>query len=147
MLTLLGAGSAVLIYENVRIKKDVSNHVNRQMNCDQSNINRVVDAAEAQIRDIQYIDHELGLKKLPKSLREMAEVRVNNPATSLSGLGELLNPPIGYRSQTISACEQISMQYHAGMRAEKNTPGFADRYSLRGIPPWPSGNRGCGGRG
>lgn len=95
MLTLLGAGSAVLIYENVRIKKDVSNHVNRQMNCDQSNINRVVDAAEAQIRDIQYIDHELGLKKLPKSLREMAEVRVNNPATSLSGLGELLNPPIG----------------------------------------------------
>ena len=36
-----------------------------------------------------------GLDKLPKSLREIAEVRVDNPETSLSGLGELLNPPIG----------------------------------------------------
>ena len=95
MLTLLGASGAVLAFENIRVKKDVSNRVNRQMNCDQSNIDRVVDAAEAQIRDIAYIDQELGVDKLPKSLREMAEVRVNHPETSLSGLGELLVPPIG----------------------------------------------------
>jgi len=95
MLTLLGASSSVLQLENVRIKKDVSNQVNRQMNCDSFNINRVMDAAEAQIRDIQFIDAEIGLDKLPKPLREIAEVRVNNAATSLSGLGELLNPPIG----------------------------------------------------
>ena len=39
-LTLMGAGAAVLSLENVRIRKDVSNQVNRQMNCDSSNINR-----------------------------------------------------------------------------------------------------------
>lgn len=94
-LSLLGAGAAVLALENIRIRKEVSNHVNRQMNFDQSNINRVVDAAEAMIEDIRYIDREIGLEKLPKSLREMAYARANNPETSLSGLGELLDPPIG----------------------------------------------------
>ena len=94
-LTLMGAGAAVLSLENIRVRKEVSNHVNRQMNFDQSNINRVVDAAEAQIRDIHFIDRELGLDKLPKSLREMAFARANNPETPLAGLGELLDPPIG----------------------------------------------------
>lgn len=95
MLTLMGAGAAVLAMENIRVRKQVSNHVNRQLNFDQSNINRSVDAAEAQIRDIRYIDRELGLDKLPKSLREMAYARANNPETPLAGLGELLEPPIG----------------------------------------------------
>lgn len=95
MLTLMGAGAAVLALENIRIRKEVSNYVNRQMNFDQSNINRVVDAAGAMIEDIRFIDSELGLDKLPKSLREMAYARANNPETSLAGLGELLDPPIG----------------------------------------------------
>ena len=95
MLTLLGASQAMLAFENTRVQKEVSNRVNRQLNCDQSNINRVMDAAEAQIRDILYIDREVGLDKLPRTLREMAEVRYNNPETSLSDLGELLTPPIG----------------------------------------------------
>ena len=55
----------------------------------------VVEAAEAQINDIMFIDRELGLEKLPRSLRDMAYARANNPETSLSGLGELLDPPIG----------------------------------------------------
>lgn len=95
MMTLLGAGATVLTFENVRIKKEVSNQVNRQINCDQSNINRVVSASESQIQDIRYIDEEIGLDKLPKSLRDIAEVRINNPATSLTGLGELFDPPLG----------------------------------------------------
>ena len=95
MLTLLGASRAMMAFENVRIKKELSNRVNRQMNFDQSNINRVVDASAAQIRDILFIDRELGLDKLPRTLRDMAIVRANNPEMSLTGLGELLDPPIG----------------------------------------------------
>lgn len=94
-LTLMGASSSVLSLENVRIKKGVSNQVNRQINCDASNINRTMAAAEAQIEDIRYLDSEVGLDKLPKSLREMAEARMANPDVSLSELGELLVPPLG----------------------------------------------------
>jgi len=95
MLTLMGASQAVLALQNVRIKKDVSNKVNRQLNCDNSNINRVMETALLQIEDIRYIDQELGLDKLPAPLRDVAEARLNNAATSLSGLGEMLIPPIG----------------------------------------------------
>ena len=95
MLSLMGASGAMMAFENVRVKKEVSNRVNRQLNCDSSNINRVMNAAEAQIRDIRYIDEQLGLDKLPAPLRDMALVRANNPETSLAELGDLLAPPIG----------------------------------------------------
>lgn len=94
MLTLMGATQSVLELQNVRIKKDVSNRVNRQLNCDNSNINRVMETALMQIEDIRYIENELGLDKLPAALQEIAEARMNNAATSLAGLGEMLNPPI-----------------------------------------------------
>ena len=95
MLTLMGAAQSVLALQNVRIKKDVSNKVNRQLNCDNSNINRVMETALMQIEDIRYIDSEIGLDRLPAPLREIAEARLNNAATSLAGLGEMLTPPIG----------------------------------------------------
>lgn len=94
MLTLMGASQSVLTMQNVRIKKDVSNRVNRQLNCDSSNINRTMNTALEQIADIRYIDEQLGLEKLPAPLREIAEVRMNNAATSLSGLGEILEKPL-----------------------------------------------------
>lgn len=94
MLTLLGAGKAMMDFENIRINKELRNTINRQLNCDQSNINRAMAAAEQQIADIRFIDSEMGLDKLPKSLREMAQARMNYPDASLSDLGELLVPPI-----------------------------------------------------
>ena len=95
MLSLMGASRAMLAFENVRVKKEVSNRINRQLNCDNSNINRALNAAEAQIRDIRRIDEEIGLEKLPRSLREMAYARANNPEMSLAELGNMLEPPIG----------------------------------------------------
>lgn len=95
MLSLLGASRATLAFENVRVKKEVSNRVNRQLNCDSSNINRVMRAAEALIDDIRFIDAELGLDKLPAPLRDMAFARANNPEMPLVELGEQLEPPLG----------------------------------------------------
>ena len=94
-LRLIGAGTAVMKLEEARIRKDFRNTINRQMNCDSSNIDRVMAASSAQIEDIQYLETEIGLEKLPKSLEIMARLRLENPEASLVSLGELLNPPIG----------------------------------------------------
>ena len=93
-LGVLGASNAVLTFENVRVKKDVRNHINRQINCDTSNINRLVQSAEAKLKDIRYIEEQIGLEKLPTGLRAVAEARVNYPDASLAGLGDLLTPPL-----------------------------------------------------
>ena len=95
VLTLLGAHKSMLAMENIKITKGLRNQVNRQMNCDNSNITRSMLTAERQIADIQLIEEEIGLDRLSGTLREIAELRLANPETSLSGIGELMNPPLG----------------------------------------------------
>lgn len=95
VLTLLGAHASVLEFENVRIAKELRGNINRQVNCDNSNINRAMMSAERQIEDIRFIDSELGLDRLPETLKSVAEARLGNPEISLAGLGELLDPPLG----------------------------------------------------
>ncbi len=129
MLTLLGASRAMLSMENVRVAREVRNRVNRQMNCDASNINRAVSAAEAQIRDIRTIDEELGLDKLPRTLREMAEARAQNPEISLSELGELLEPPIGKSgvNARLRRIAEIADRLRSGEEIELGRPAKGGR--------------------
>ena len=95
LLTLLGASSAMLKLENVRIQKDMRGNINRQMNCDQSNIERAMRSAQRQTEDIRYLMENVGLMHLPPPLREVASLRLEHPDASYSELGALCTPPIG----------------------------------------------------
>ena len=94
VLRLIGASSATLRYENAMIGKELANRVNRQMNCDDSNIDRTVRASARQLEDIRLIESEVGLDRLPPTLRAYAHSRLANPSLSLSALGETLDPPV-----------------------------------------------------
>lgn len=95
MLNIMGAHISLMNMENVRILKDMRNSVNRKVNCETANINKTVSAAVKQIEDINYINEAKGLKYLPDNLRQIAELRLDEPEISLKDLGEMLNPPIG----------------------------------------------------
>jgi len=90
LLTLIGAHQSILEMENIRIIKETRNSVNRQINCDQANISKMVAAAYHQIESIQYIADTIGFSNLPNSLRETAELRLSYPEASLSELAEHL---------------------------------------------------------
>lgn len=94
-LTLLGAHAAVLALENIRIIKGVRNDVNRQVNCDNNNLEKTVEAAARQLAMIDFIEKKCGLQSLPDPLLQVAELRRQYPDASLNELGELLDPPIG----------------------------------------------------
>ena len=85
----------MMALENVRVKKEVRNRINRQINCDERNLARQVENAQAQLEDIALIQREIGLDRLPASLREMARVRAEHADDSLAALGEFCDPPIG----------------------------------------------------
>lgn len=89
-LVLVGATYAMLKFEDVRIVRDLRNSVNRLMNCENANMNKTADAAKKQIENIQLIEDKVGLDSLPEKLREVAEVRLENPEISLKELGEIL---------------------------------------------------------
>lgn len=93
LLGVLGASSALLTFENVRIMKGLRNDLNRQMICDDFNTDKTVRAAAQQLDDIAVIEKYLGLGKLPASLRQAAEARIASPDATLSQLGELMDPP------------------------------------------------------
>ncbi|WP_257351878.1 DNA-binding protein WhiA [Pseudalkalibacillus decolorationis] len=90
-LTLIGAHTALLYFEDIRIMKDMRNSVNRLVNCETANLNKTVGAAMRQVENIRLIEREVGLQTLPDKLREIAELRVKYQEVSLQELGELVS--------------------------------------------------------
>lgn len=95
VLNVLDAHKALMELVNARIMKDVRNDLNRRNNCDVSNIAKAVSAGAKQIEDIELVRDSWGLDELPEQLREIALLRLNNPGSSLTELGEMLDPPVG----------------------------------------------------
>ena len=88
-LNIIGAHQALLYFEDVRIVKDMRNSVNRLVNCETANLNKTVTAAMKQVENIRLIDKEIGIERLPKKLRDIAELRIKHPDVTLKELGEL----------------------------------------------------------
>lgn len=95
LLNIIGAHSALMELENIRIMKEMRNNVNRLVNCETANLSKTVNASVRQVESIRLIQRQIGLQRLPKNLREIAELRLNYPDESLKELGEMLEPIIG----------------------------------------------------
>ena len=95
ILNVMEAHVSLMQLENVRIVKEMRNSINRRVNCETANISKTVSAAVKQMEDIRLIEETTGLYQLPDTLRELAELRLQNPDASLVVLGSMLNPPVG----------------------------------------------------
>lgn len=95
ILNVMEAHVALMELENIRILKDMRNSVNRKVNCETANLNKVVNAAVKQVEDIRLIESKMGLDKLSDSLAEIARLRLENPDVPLKELGAMLEPPVG----------------------------------------------------
>ena len=94
-LNIMEAPIALLEVETIKIDKQMANKVNRQMNCDQANINKTVNASQRMIENINYIEEEVGLSYLPEKLQQIARIRVENPDASLQEIGDMMVPSLG----------------------------------------------------
>ena len=89
-LSLIGATNAMLKFEDIRIVRDMRNSVNRLVNCETANMDKIATASNQQIENIKLIDSKVGLGSLPVKFREIAETRLANEEVSLKELGELI---------------------------------------------------------
>ena len=94
-LNIMGAVVSMMELENVRILRGYRGSINRQVNCEAANIRKTVSAAVGQTDDIVFLQQTVGLESLPDGLREIAELRLENPDDTLKELGSRLNPPVG----------------------------------------------------
>ena len=94
-LAFIGASKSVLKFEEIRVQRAMSNKVNRIVNCETANLNKLLNASVEQIESIKKLKENGMYQKLNNELKEIAELRLQHPDYSLEKLGELLKKPIG----------------------------------------------------
>jgi len=82
-LRLIGVQNALLYYQDIRARKDVVNTVNRLVNCETANLNKVIFSAVEQLRKIDIIEKRVGLKNISPKLAQVASLRKKFPYASL----------------------------------------------------------------
>jgi DNA-binding protein WhiA len=87
-LRLIGLQNALLYFQDIRARKDVLNIVNRLVNCETANLDKIVLSAAKQLHDIDVIEKKIGLQHISPRLSLVAEVRKNLPYASLQELVE-----------------------------------------------------------
>ena len=94
-LAFIGASKSMLQFEEIRVQRHMNNKINRIVNCETANLNKVINASVEQINAIKKLKETGEFKKLDNSLKEIAELRLEHPDMSLESLGKLLKEPIG----------------------------------------------------
>jgi len=94
-LALLGANKSVLKFEEIRVQREMNNKINRIVNCETANLNKTINASIEQIEAIRKLKNNGNFEKMEDALKEIAELRLENPNASLIELGKMLKKPVG----------------------------------------------------
>ena len=94
-LALLGANKSVLKFEEIRVQREMNNKINRIVNCETANLNKTINASIEQIEAIKKLKDSGEFEKMDEPLKEIAELRLENPNASLIELGKMLKNPVG----------------------------------------------------
>lgn len=115
-LLLTGAHLSLLDFESLRVEKEMRNSVNRMVNCDSANIQRIADTAARQLELIREMTEQGWLSLLPADLQVTAETRLENPDLSIKELGEMMQPPLGKSGMNhrLKRLEQAAAELLAG---------------------------------
>ncbi|MFI3114578.1 MAG: DNA-binding protein WhiA [Clostridia bacterium] len=93
-LTSISATNSAMKVMEEKVKKELINRVNRQVNCETANLAKAVDTGYSQCQMITQIIEKHGMDIFPKNLHNTINIRLNNSELSLKELGEIHNPPL-----------------------------------------------------
>lgn len=112
-LTAIGAPVAAMGIMNAKAEKNLRGSINRRVNCESANLDKTVDAAQAQLEAIRVLEERGALETLPDKMKETALLRRQYPELSLSELAALCQPPatksaLNHRLRKLVALSQQS---------------------------------------
>ena len=94
-LRIIKATNALLYYENIRIYRNRNNKINRINNCEQANVDKIIQSAKNQIDDINYIIKKDAYELLDEKVKEAADYRLKYPEESLTELSRIMTMETG----------------------------------------------------
>lgn len=95
ILSIMEAHGKRLDYERILMMKELRNQTVRATNCDSANVDRIVKTASKEIEAIRKIERTRGLDSLSEKLKTAAYLRLENPESSFTEIGEMMDPPVG----------------------------------------------------
>ncbi len=104
-LRCIGAVQCLMEFENERISRDFANNVQRLNNVDVANEVKSMKAAGKQLEDIAVLEEYDMIRNLDEKLRDIVELRKENPEATLNELSEL------YRIKTGSVVSKSGMKH------------------------------------
>ena len=94
-LRIIKAINAVFYYEDIRIYRDHKNMTNRLNNCEQANVDKIIETANNQLKDIEIIENYDALDLLDEKTKETINYRKKYPEVSLTELSEIISLETG----------------------------------------------------
>ena len=95
LLRIIGAVKAVLYYEDIRIYRDHKNMTNRLNNCEQANVDRAIETANMQVKDINFLKEYDAFELLGEKEVEAATYRLKYPDATLLELSQIISLETG----------------------------------------------------
>ncbi len=89
-LRLIKAVNALLYYENIRIYRNKKNNLNRINNCEQANVDKIIQTAKNQVDDINLIKAKDAYDLLDDKLKEACIYRLKYKEESLLELSKIM---------------------------------------------------------
>ena len=97
-LIMIGAANSCMEFENQRAYRDFTNNANRLANLDYANMEKTLDVAKRQIKEIKYIDDVLGIHNFHNQKKELlCYFRLDNESLSMSDLADKLSEELGIK--------------------------------------------------
>lgn len=90
-LRIINVNQAVLYYEDIRIYRDHKNMTNRLNNCEQANVDKIIETATNQINEINLIKEKKLFDLLSEKDKIAADYRIKYPESSLQELAEIIS--------------------------------------------------------
>ena len=94
-LRMINAISALLYFEDIRIYRDHKNMTNRLNNCEQANVDKIIETASKEVRDIEYLMSTDTFILLDDKEKVAAEYRLKYREASLLELSEIISVETG----------------------------------------------------
>lgn len=114
-LKLIGATATMLRFEDIRLAKDMRNSANRMINADMANLQKVANAANAQVQTILTIQGVIGdLDELPAKLADFARARLEHPDASLTEIGDYLEISKSGANHRMRKLKELAKQIDEG---------------------------------
>lgn len=85
-LSLLEANKSVLVFEQIRVEKQVKNNINRAVNCETANLAKTIKSSVKQIEAINNLKENGKFNNLDDKLKYVASLREKYPDKSLAFL-------------------------------------------------------------